>query len=81
MRNDVALKLKEAGVGTSIYYPQPLPRLAYYRNKYGYEVDAFPNAAAVSDCSIALPVGPHLVDGDIEYIAENLKLAIKEVAL
>lgn len=36
-RNELIGKLKSAGVGNSIYYPQPVPRMSYYRNKYGYD--------------------------------------------
>jgi len=45
------------GVGTSVYYPQPVPRFSYYRSKYGYNESAYPNAAAISDGTIALPWG------------------------
>jgi len=52
--------LGKKGIGTSIYYPQPVPRMSYYRSKYGYNENQFVNAAAISDRIIALPVGPHL---------------------
>jgi perosamine synthetase len=78
-RKEIITKLNESGVGTSIYYPQPVPRLSYYRNKYGYQEDAYPNATVISDYSIALPVGPHVSESDVDYIAENLRRIIKEV--
>jgi perosamine synthetase len=68
-RNEIVLELKERKVGCSIYYPHPVPRLKYYQDKYGYDLKLFPNAAAVSDQSIALPVGPHLDEKDMSYIA------------
>ena len=30
-RDELVRHLNEAGVGTSVYYPHPVPRLAYYR--------------------------------------------------
>jgi dTDP-4-amino-4,6-dideoxygalactose transaminase len=78
-RDDLVEKLKQAGVGTSVYYPQPVPRMTYYRQKYGYRAEAYANAAAISDHSIALPVGPHLVPGDIEYIAARFRQAVQEI--
>lgn len=78
-RNDVVLKLKEAGVGTSVYYPQPVPRMTYYRSKYGYEPSAFPNAAQISDHSIALPVGPHISLEDTDHIAERFTQVVEEI--
>src|SRR3954447_2219353 len=53
-RNEVVARLNAAGVGTSIYYPQPVPRMKYYRERYGYEEAAYPVAARISDGSLAL---------------------------
>jgi len=76
-RNDVVTALNAAGVGTSIYYPQPVPRMQYYQRKYGYDLAAFPAAAEISDASIALPVGPHASDADIEYVGNQLRYALE----
>jgi perosamine synthetase len=78
-RNEVAARLKEAGVGTSVYYPQPVPRMTYYRDKYGYQAEAYPQATIISDQSIALPVGPHLSVGDIDYIAQSFTEIVMEM--
>ena len=66
-------RMKERGVGTSIYYPRPVPLMTYYREKYGAADDQYPNASRISDRSVALPVGPHLSEGDMLYIAENVR--------
>jgi len=79
-RDEVIRRLNEVGVGTSVYYPHPIPRLAYYRNKYGYEPSTVPNAARISDQSIALPVGPHLNAEDMAYIADQFSKIIKDLA-
>jgi len=68
-RNDIALALNERGVGTSIYYPHPIGRLRYYRDRFGYDVGGFPGATAIADNAIALPCGPHLGVTDMEDIA------------
>lgn len=78
-RNQIVSRLNHAGVGTSIYYPHPVPRLAYYREKYDYREQEFPHASAISDHSIALPVGPHLDSSDIEYIAQSFCKAVEEI--
>ena len=78
-RDSVIRGLNEAGVGTSIYYPHPVPRLTYYKNKYGYQKESWPNAVAISDYSIALPVAPHVTSSDVRYIAENFKRVIEEI--
>lgn len=78
-RNHMVKRLNEAGVGTSVYYPHPVPRLAYYQQKYGYDAARYPQAARISDQSIALPVGPHLGVEDMAYIAEQFSRIIKEL--
>ncbi|HIM12520.1 TPA: DegT/DnrJ/EryC1/StrS family aminotransferase, partial [Candidatus Poribacteria bacterium] len=78
-RDKIIAGLKEAGVGTSIYYPHPVPRLTYYKNKYGYQKESYSNAATISDCSIALPVGPHVISSDIDYISESFKKVIGKI--
>lgn len=71
--------LNARGVGTSIYYPKPVPSFSYYQDKYGYAEDAFPNAARISNASIALPVGPHLTPDDMQYIGTTLKHVLAKV--
>lgn len=78
-RFEIVNYLKEHGVGTSIYYPIPLPHLTYYKNKYGYNDADFPVAARISGSSIALPVGPHVSGEDIDYMVSTIKNAIAEV--
>jgi len=71
--------LSKKGVGTSIYYPQPVPRMTYYKLKYGYEEKYFVNAATISDSIIALPVGPHLDLSDMDYIIKSIKEVWREM--
>lgn len=78
-RFEIVSELKQNGVGTSVYYPRPVPHFTYYREKYGYSDDTYPVAAWISRNSIALPVGPHLDTDDMNYIVESLKQAITKV--
>lgn len=77
-RNEIVKALNDAGIGTSVYYPHPVPRLAYYRQKYGYDAGKYPNAAHISDHSVALPVGPHLSPEDMTHIAQQLIRIVME---
>lgn len=79
-RNEVIAQLNAAGVGTSIYYPHPVPRLSYYKQKYGYRANAYPQAIRISDQSIALPVGPHLSSEDASYVAATLLTILQGMA-
>lgn len=78
-RADIIDSLKGDGIGTSVYYPHPVPYLKYYREKYGFKGTEFPVAARLSYDSIALPVGPHLNEDDMATIAEGMKQALIKV--
>ena len=77
-RNTFVKRLNQQGVGTSVYYPAPVPKMAYYRLKYGYEPVSFANAEEISTCSIALPIGTHVEHEDIDYIAGVFEQTVKE---
>lgn len=79
-RDEMVKRLSAAGVGTSVYYPHPVPRLRYYREKYGYDRARFPNAERISDQGIALPVGPHVGEEDMDYIARAFAQALEEIS-
>ncbi|HEB73321.1 MAG TPA: DegT/DnrJ/EryC1/StrS aminotransferase family protein [Nitrospirae bacterium] len=76
-RYEVIKHLKNQGVGTSVYYPRPVPHMSYYSEKYGFGKETFPQAARISYQSIALPVGPHLDEDDMIYIVNTLKMALR----
>jgi perosamine synthetase len=78
-RFDIISGLRSAGVGTSMYYPGPVPHLRYYREKYKLGRTAFPNATRISRQSIALSVGPHLDEEDMNYTAAALKKVIGDL--
>jgi len=78
-RMRIVKKLNNLGIGTSIYYPQPVPRMKYYKNKYGYNKNNFKNAEMFSDTSICFPVGPHLNQNHMIFIAKNIISVIKNI--
>jgi len=78
-RYDIINGLRDLGVGTSVYYPGPVPHLRYYREKYDLGEIAYPNAARISNQSIALSVGPHLDQEDMDYVGYMLKQVLGAV--
>lgn len=78
-RPDIVAELKARGIGSSVYYPAPVPMMTYYRETYGTREDAFPVASRISAGSISLPVGPHLAPDDMAYVADGLKQALRRV--
>ncbi len=79
-RTDLIEFLKSRQIGTSVYYPQPVPRMTYYQEKYGYDAQKYKNAATISDHSIALPVGPHLNEEDMAHIVNAIADMTQEKA-
>ena len=81
VRDELLARLPALGVGVSVHYPHPLPRLAYYREKYGYTCGTYPNAESISDTSINLPLGPHVDADDVDYICTKFVSLFKELNL
>jgi len=78
-RPEIMKMLGEQGIGSSVYYPQPVPRMSFYKEKYGYEENRYRNATRISDGMLALPVGPHLNTQDMEIIGEELTQIMKGI--
>lgn len=79
VRDELLARLPTVGVGVSVHYPHPLPRLSYYRKKYGYNDSTYPNAELISDTSINLPLGPHIDANDVDYICTQFVTMFKEL--
>jgi dTDP-4-amino-4,6-dideoxygalactose transaminase len=77
-RPEIIAALNARGVGTSIYYPRPVPDMTYYRDKYG--AVNMPNAAWISYSGIALPVGPHLGAEDMDYVVQVVADVLRDRA-
>lgn len=76
-RFDIVKYLNGQGVGTSTYYPKPVPEFTYYQEKYQPDLSKYPNASKISHQCISLPVGPHLTVEDMNYIVKIFKQAIQ----
>ena len=78
LRDEIMKKINMLGVGTSIYYPHPVPRMIFYKKKYGYSKTNYLNAENISDNSIALPVGPHLDEKKMVKTGKIINKTLKE---
>jgi perosamine synthetase len=72
MRDELATRLKEQGVGTSIYYPKPL-HLHRHFAKLGYKDGDFPVSEEYAKRVLSLPVGPHVNESDMRTIISTVK--------
>jgi dTDP-4-amino-4,6-dideoxygalactose transaminase len=79
-RNIIASKMNELGIGTSIYYPIALPQSTFYKsNPELSKTISYENAFFISNSNIALGVGPHLKNDDMEYVAEKFAMILEDV--
>ena len=78
-REKIMKKLTSRGIGTSSYYPSPLPRMTFYKDKYSYNPESYKNASYISDGIISFPVGPHLSDLEMEFISKEFKQVMEEL--
>ena len=69
-RNTLRRELVARGIGTSVYYEIPVPKLKYYRKKY--KTGEFLIAEEFSEHSVCLPVGPHISQEDAHRIADTV---------
>ncbi len=79
MRDRLILKLKELGVGCSIYYPISLPESTFYREhpKISRSLGT-PIAQYLASASIAFGVGPHLSDSDMLFVRDVFGEVLKK---
>lgn len=70
-RDELQVKLKEAGVPTAVHYPMPL-HLQEVFEYLGYLQGDFPIVEQISREIMSLPMNPYVTDEEIEYIAEHL---------
>ena len=70
-RDELAARLKEQGIGTSIYYPIPL-HLQKCFAYLGYKDGDFPVAERVCKQILALPIYPELRDDEVDYVCDEI---------
>lgn len=70
-RNSVIEKMAERGIATNVHY-KPLPMMTAYK-QMGIDIKDYPNAYALYENAITLPLYSRLTNEDVEYIISNFK--------
>lgn len=68
-RDGLREHLAARGIGSHVYYPQPLPHQPAFA-AWAADGQRWPNAEFASERILALPIYPHLSDGAVERIAD-----------
>ena len=74
MRNDIIQYMGEKGVAANVHY-KPLPLLTAYKNM-GFDIKNYPNAYALFENAITLPLHTKLTDEEVKYVTDVLKVCI-----
>ena len=71
-RDELKAHLADKGIGSMVYYPQPL-HLQPCFNELGYGPGDFPNAERAANEVIAIPVYPELEEAALNYVVETIR--------
>jgi dTDP-4-amino-4,6-dideoxygalactose transaminase len=71
-RERVQQQLKEQGIPTAIYYPQPL-HLALPLAQYGYQAGEFPVSERASQRTLSIPFYPEMSEEQLSTVAARVK--------
>jgi dTDP-4-amino-4,6-dideoxygalactose transaminase len=78
-RDHVRQLLETRGIGTSVFYPIPLPFQPLFSGQ-GHRAGNFPNAELAATQVLSLPLFPELSNNHIERVVEELVAALKETS-
>jgi perosamine synthetase len=74
-RSEFVDLLKKKNIGTSVHFI-PLHLHPYYRDTFGYRPADFPNASAVFERIISLPIYPKMTEADVQDVID----AVRDIA-
>jgi dTDP-4-amino-4,6-dideoxygalactose transaminase len=75
-RNEIIVKMAEAGIACNVHY-KPLPMMTAYQN-LGFNIIDYPNAFAMFENEITLPLHSLLTDEETEYVFNSFKEILRE---
>ena len=73
-RHEIIVKMAESGVACTVHY-KPLPMMTAYKNM-GFDIKDYPNAYALFENAITLPLHTKLTDEEVKYVTDVLKECI-----
>lgn len=76
-RNSVIEKMAEKGIATNVHY-KPLPMHTAYKN-LGFDIKDYPNAYAMYENEITLPLHTLLSDLEVEYVIRGMIEVIETI--
>jgi dTDP-4-amino-4,6-dideoxygalactose transaminase len=75
-RNSFIVELKKRKIGTSVHFV-PLHRHPYYRGRYGYRPEDFPETERIYKGLVSLPLYPAMTEDDVQDVIEAVQETLK----
>jgi dTDP-4-amino-4,6-dideoxygalactose transaminase len=66
-RDQFIQRLHELNIGTGVHY-LGVHLHPYYRERFGYTPESFPNATWLSERTVSIPLSPNLSNADVEDV-------------
>lgn len=78
IRDEFIAGLNASGVGATVNF-RSVPTLTYYKEKYGYGPDSFPESFEWGSGTISLPMFPGLTEIEQEYVIQTVLRYVNEL--
>ena len=75
--NRVIEQMAERGIACNVHY-KPLPMMTAYK-QLGFNIEDYPNAYALFENEVTLPLNTRMSDEDVEYVIENFVAVVKDI--
>jgi len=76
-RDQMMSHLHKRQIGTGVHY-RALHLHSYYRERFGFHAEDYPNAAWISDRTLSLPLSVKLSDTQVQYIIQEVTDMLKK---
>ncbi|HEB52002.1 MAG TPA: DegT/DnrJ/EryC1/StrS family aminotransferase [bacterium] len=74
-RDQVLVGLHRRNIGTGVHY-RTIPDMTVYRQRFGWDPAAYPNAKHIGDRTLSLPLSAKLTDQDVEDVIQAVQAVI-----
>ncbi len=70
-RDDFLSELQAREVGVAVNF-RPIHLTTFYRDRFGFQVGAFPEAERIGASTISLPLYPSITDEQVDYVIDSV---------
>ena len=78
-RDDFIIEMYKNNIGTGVHY-KSIPEYTFYKKKYNWKLNDYPNAKKIGSETVSIPLGPALTLNNIEKISNVVKKIIRSNA-